>query len=91
MPRNSKAVESRKRVGESKLQKFERIAERRVNEFVRVIRLIGNLADRRNYEYSDAHVQQIVSVIEQETRTLKSKFRTDVEGHPHQFKFKESN
>lgn len=89
MPKPKSGTAARKGGAETRLERFERIAERRVNAAVRVIRLIGNLADRRNYDYSDAHVQQILSAIEQEVRVLKSRFRSDVEGHSKQFKFRE--
>jgi hypothetical protein len=49
----------------------------------------SNLADRRNYEYSPEHAQQILTAIEEEFRTLRSKFRTDGEEGAKHFKFKE--
>jgi len=73
---------------ETKKQRFERLAERRVNAAIRVLRLIGNLSDRRNYEYSDAHAHQLIAALEQEVRSLKTRFRTDVEDLSKHFKFK---
>ncbi len=72
---------------ESKAQRFERIAERRVNTVVKVLRLIGNLANRGNYEYSESHVQQIFNALDQELRSAKSRFRNDDDGSSKQFKF----
>lgn len=73
----AKAKSKSSKSGESKKEKFERIALRRTNLALRFLRLLGNLADRRNYDYSEAHVQQILNAIDQEVRSLKSKFRSD--------------
>ena len=63
-------------VGETKSEKFERIAQRRVTELVAKIRLIGNLSDRRNYDYTDEHVRQIFDALDSEVRACKVKFRS---------------
>lgn len=76
---------------ETKRQKFERIAERRVNEAVRVLRLIGNLADRRNYDFSEAHVRQVLNAVDQEVRALKARFRYESAESEKQFKFGEQD
>src|SRR4051812_40129798 len=75
----AEGISSTSRKSESKVQKFERIAERRANSAVRFIRLLGNLADRSNYEYTDAHVQQLFGALEHEVRTVKAKFRMETE------------
>ncbi|MDP2319732.1 MAG: hypothetical protein Q8O42_10390 [Acidobacteriota bacterium] len=62
---------------ESKLQRFERLAEKRVTEVLRRLRLVGNLANRANYEYSDDQVRQITDALDAELRQLKSRFRSD--------------
>jgi hypothetical protein len=73
---------------ESKLQRFERIAERRANETIRALRLLGNLSDRRNYEYTDVHVDRLLSAVEQEVRSLKSRFRSESGSGAKPFRFK---
>jgi hypothetical protein len=60
-----------------KMGNFERLAERRVNDAIKKLRLIGNLANRRNYEYTDKHAKKIVDVLEAELRILKAKFREE--------------
>ena len=71
-----------------KQENFERLAENRVNEVVKKIRLIGNLANRRNYEFNEQHVEQIFSAVEDEIKQAKSKFRNELEGDSRNFKFK---
>lgn len=60
-----------------KLQKFERLAEKRVNEAIKKLRLIGNLSNKNNYDYTDRHIRKIVEVLESEIKLLKLKFKGD--------------
>lgn len=74
--------------GETKSEKFERIAQRRVTELVAKIRLIGNLSDKRNYDYTEGHVRQIFDALESEVRACKGKFRSVESSTPSSFSFK---
>lgn len=69
-------------------EKFEKIAERRVTEAVKKLRLIGNLANKRNYSYTEKHVKQIISALEGEMKDLRNKFQNDSTGGQIEFKFK---
>ena len=60
---------------ETKQQKFERLAERRVSELIEKIRLVGNLGDRKNYEYKSEHVKLIFEAIDLEVKAAKIKFK----------------
>ena len=62
---------------DSKSSRFERLAEKRVTQVLRQMRLVGNLANRRNYLYTDEHVKQILEALENEMRQLKAKFRQE--------------
>jgi hypothetical protein len=73
---------------ETKAQKFERIAERRVNETLRALRLLGNLADKRNYEYSEQQVGLIFGALDQEYRAIRSRFKAEASVGSQAFKFK---
>jgi len=57
-----------------KIEKFERLAEKRMVDVIKKIRLIGNLSNRNNYEYTDEHIEHIISTLEREIRELKRKF-----------------
>ena len=61
----------------SKLSRFERLAERRVAETLHRLRLIGNLSNRHNYDYTDNHVQQILDALDVAMRQLKQRFRQE--------------
>lgn len=75
-------MENKKRVN------FERLAEKRMTEAIRKIRLVGNLSNRNNYDYTEAHVKEIISALENEIIVLKKKFDSDNESKEINFKFK---
>ena len=58
----------------SKHENFVRLAEARVNKALEAIRLVGNLANRNNYEYSDAESRAIVAALSTALGELKSQF-----------------
>ena len=55
--------------------KFVELANMRVARAIKDLRLIGNLSNRRNYNYSDAESKRIVKTLEVELEDLKAKFR----------------
>ena len=68
----------------AKMIKFEELAERRMNEALNKIRLIGNLSHTGNYEYSDTHAKQIVSALKSAVKDVENRFakrgRADKDG-----------
>ena len=60
-----------------KREKFVRLAEKRVIRTIRELRLIGNLANKNNYSYSEQDAQKIVSTLEYEIKSLKTRFLSD--------------
>ena len=73
---------------ETKAQKFERIAERRVNQTLRTLRLLGNLADRRNYAYTEGQVAMVLSAIDEGLHALKGRFKAESISELKVFRFK---
>lgn len=59
---------------EDKNKNFKKLANIRVNRALDAMRLIGNLSNKQNYEYSDYEAQTIVNALEGEIREIKSKF-----------------
>lgn len=55
--------------------KFIELANMRVARAIKDLRLIGNLSNRRNYEYSEAESKRIIKTLEIELEDLKAKFR----------------
>lgn len=71
-----------------KVQKFERLAEKRVSEAIKKLRLIGNLSNKNNYSYTDDHIKQLIEALETEMRILKSRFREEAADKALGFAFK---
>lgn len=59
---------------DEKKERFIRIAERRTNNILEQLRLLGNCSNKNNYSYSEEEVKKIFSVIEAELRVVKSRF-----------------
>jgi len=72
---------------ETRAQKFARIAERRANETIRMLRLLGNLADRGNYDYSESQATLLLNTIDLETRALRMKFKSELGAGRRRFSF----
>ena len=65
--------------GEDREQRFKRLAEQRVNVILDKLRLLGQLANKSNYEYSDEQVEAVFKAIQKEINETKSKFRNGSE------------
>lgn len=59
---------------ETKRERFQRIASSRTNRVIDQLRLLGNCANRSNYEYTDEEVKKIFSAIESELKAQKLRF-----------------
>lgn len=59
---------------ENKHERFKRVAERRVNEIMEKIRILGNCSNRSSYEYSEEEINKIFAEIEKQIKLVKSKF-----------------
>jgi hypothetical protein len=51
-------------LGETRDEKFKRLAEGRTNHILHHTRVLGNLANRNNYSYTDEQVARIFEVIQ---------------------------
>ena len=54
--------------------KFKELAEKRVNRAIDDIRLIGNLANKNNYDFTQEEANKICSYLDAEIKALKLKF-----------------
>ncbi len=57
----------------SKREKFVQLAEKRTVNAIKAIRVVGKLANRSAYEYTDADVKKIVKTLNDELEALKSR------------------
>lgn len=58
-----------------KKERFKRVAGNRTNKIIEQIRLLGNCANRSNYEYSSEDVKKIFSALENELKETKKKYQ----------------
>ena len=69
----------------SKREKFVDLANKRVTSAIDKIRLIGNLSDRRFYEYSEKDSKQIIDALSKELNSVKSKFQNNAKKKDKEF------
>ena len=67
----------------SKREKFVGLAEARVSRAMQAIRVVGNLSNRNNYEYTDDDIRKIVKALSAEIDAMQARFRsTDSKARP---------
>lgn len=54
--------------------RFVRLAEARVERAIKQIRLIGNLADRSNYDYTEEQATAIIGSLRREVAACRARF-----------------
>jgi len=59
---------------ESKRDRFIRVAESRTNKAIGMIRLIGNLSNKVNYQFTEADVKEIFTALEAELKDARAQF-----------------
>lgn len=59
---------------ENKNDKFKRVAEKRVNNALKSISLIGNLSNSRMYNYTTDDINKIFKALKKEIKIAEDKF-----------------
>ncbi|TDL67436.1 hypothetical protein E2R56_19785 [Rhodococcus qingshengii] len=72
-----------------KNENFKRLAEKRVTDVIKKMRLIGNLANKNNYDYTDDQVKKVIITLENEIKILKNRFKEENESTNYVFSFDE--
>lgn len=62
-------------MSEGKHEKFKRLAISRGERVLKELRLLSNLSNTGNYEYTDEDVRTLFTAIESELRDCKAQFR----------------
>jgi len=68
---------------ENKKERFQRLAERRTNDVLERLRILGNCANRGQYEYAAEDVRKIFKAIDSEVERIRLKFK---DGETQKFK-----
>ncbi len=59
---------------ETRSDRFKRLAIQRTNAVLDKLRLLGNLSNKSNYEYTEEDLRKIFSAVETQIRLVKSRF-----------------
>ncbi|MDD6388982.1 MAG: hypothetical protein PUA68_07975 [Bacilli bacterium] len=70
---------------DEKQKKFRELAEKRVNNAIKNIQLIGNLSNTSAYSYSEKDIKKIFKALKEEISIAESKFKS--KGSNKNFKF----
>ena len=73
---------------DKKSQRFRRLGEKRVTNMIKHLRLIGNLANKKNYTFTKDEAQQMFEAIEHELDQTNKKFEHYSSNDFGEFKFK---
>ncbi len=65
-------------MGETRSERFKRLATARTTAVLDKLRLLGNLSTKANYDYSEEEVNKIFSAIDSQLRTIKAKFSGNI-------------
>jgi hypothetical protein len=63
-------------VREDDRAKFKELAEKRVNRAIKDLALVGNLANRSNYSYTEQDAKKILKVLKDALDETRSKFES---------------
>ena len=61
-------------MAETDREKFVRLANKRVNNAIKAIELIGNLSNRSNYDYTQEDVEKILMALNKELKACRERF-----------------
>ncbi len=61
---------------ESRRQRFKRLATRRVNKALNHLRILGNLANKSYYDYTEEDISRMFKALDSQIKALKGKFHT---------------
>lgn len=70
----------------NKAEKFVELANKRVNKALKDIKLVGNLANRQNYDFTEDQAKKIVKALQQEIDIVKQNFQNTDSAGQNEFK-----
>ena len=59
---------------ETRQERFKRLAIYRTNAVLEKLRILGNLSNKTNYDYSDDEINKIFYAIDSQLRNVKARF-----------------
>ena len=80
-------LEEKEKAGESKAEKFVRLAELRMTKALKGIENLANLSNRSSYEYTDEQVKAMFGALDAAVEKVKSAFAPKEKEAASGFKF----
>jgi hypothetical protein len=68
-----------------KRAKFVELANKRVTRCIKDLKLIGNLANKANYEFTDSDAKKILRALQREVDAIRNRFADTGETSPLEF------
>jgi len=59
---------------ETRKQRFKRLGNKRVNNVLNQLRILGNLSNKSYYDYNDSDVNKVFKAVEHQLKITKGKF-----------------
>lgn len=69
-----------------KRAKFLELANKRVNRAIKDLALIANLANRKNYEYTEDEAKKVIRALQAEVDHVKHNFTIGIQSSKNEFK-----
>lgn len=76
-----------KKLTDTKKDRFKRLAEPRVTNVLKTLRILGNLSNTSNYQYSNEEVVKIFKVIREQLDLVEKKFDAGAQKEKKEFKW----
>ena len=71
-----------------KIERFEKVASKRVQDIISKLALLGNCSNRNNYDYDEEKVKKMFSAIREQLKSTELKFNQELNKKSKQkFKF----
>ena len=67
-------TEGKNMPGETKRERFLRVAESRTNKLLDMMKLLGNCSTQSNYDYTNEDIKKIFDTLEKELKNTKNRF-----------------
>ena len=61
-------------MGETRQDRFKRLATQRTNAILNKLRLLGNLSNKANYDYSEDEIHKIFKALQEKLNETKARF-----------------
>lgn len=62
-------------MGITNRERFVRVAEKRLNNTIKQLQLIGNLSEKSNYSYSDEEIEKMFEILQRHLNDAHARFK----------------